>query len=250
MKKAAIAILVTSTLGLSACQQAVKDPAQVEVEVVTFETEQQKQAYAVGAMVGQFVEKQLAAQENLDVVLDKSLVLKGFAAALQQKSQLEDLELQTITKAMETEMREKQQAQAAIDAEKNKAIGAEYLAENANREGVIVTESGLQYEVVTASDGVMPSVDDTVKVHYRGTLLDGTEFDSSYKRDEPAVFPLSKVISGWTEGVQLMKVGSKYKFHIPSNLAYGPQNKGPIPPSSTLIFEVELLEIITPGQEQ
>ena len=237
MKKAAIAILITSALGLSACQQPPADPS--KVEVMTFDTEQQKQAYAMGATVGQFVEKQLAAQESLGVMLDKSIVLKGFAAALQQKSQLELEELQAITKTIEAEMTAKKEAQNTA-----------FITDNAKREGVTVTDSGLQYEVITEGQGAKPSVSDTVKVHYRGTLLDGTEFDSSYSRNQPVEFPLSRVIAGWTEGVQLMSVGSKFKFLIPSDLAYGPRAQGPIPGNSTLIFDVELLEIVTPPTEE
>jgi FKBP-type peptidyl-prolyl cis-trans isomerase FkpA len=248
MKKAAIAILITSALGLSACQQPPADPT--EIEVITFETEQQKQAYAMGAMIGQLVDKQLIAQKGLGVVLDKTIVINGFAAALQQKSQFKVEELQAITKAMETDMRAKQQAKAALDSEKNEAISAEYLAENAKREGVIVTDSGLHYEVLTEGEGAKPIASDTVKVHYRGTLLDGTEFDSSYSRNKPIEFPLAGVIKGWTEGVQLMNIGSKFKFVIPSDLAYGPRAQGPIPGNSTLIFDVELLEIITPPEAE
>ena len=115
--------------------------------------------------------------------------------------------------------------------------------ENAKKEGVTVTESGLQYEVLSEGDGEKPVATDVVKVHYKGTLLDGTEFDSSYARNEPTTFPLNRVIAGWTEGLQLMSVGSKYKFTIPSELAYGDRDLGKIPANSTLVFEVELLEI-------
>ena len=122
-------------------------------------------------------------------------------------------------------------------------IGEKFLAENAERESVTVTDSGLQYEVMSEGDGASPTAEDTVTVHYKGTLLDGTEFDSSYSRGEPATFPLSRVIPGWTEGVQLMKVGSKFKFFIPSELAYGERSTGKITPNSTLVFEVELLDV-------
>ena len=134
-------------------------------------------------------------------------------------------------------------------AEKNIEAGLAYLEENGKKEGVVTTESGLQYEVLEEGEGASPEATDMVKVHYRGTLLDGTEFDSSYKRGEPAEFPLNRVISGWTEGVQLMKEGAKYRFHIPSELAYGARSTGAITPNSTLIFDVELLEVVKPEAE-
>ena len=115
---------------------------------------------------------------------------------------------------------------------------------NAKKDGVTVTASGLQYEVLAEGNGEMPSKESVVKVHYHGTLADGTVFDSSVQRGEPAVFPLNQVIRGWTEGLQLMKVGSKFRFAIPSDLAYGDQGTGPIPPAAALVFEVELLEIV------
>ncbi len=123
--------------------------------------------------------------------------------------------------------------------------GEKYLAENAKTDGVKTTASGLQYKVLKEGEGKSPQATDTVSVHYRGTLLNGTEFDSSIKRGEPAEFPLNRVIPGWTEGVQLMKVGSKYQFTIPPKLAYGERGTpgGPIGPNETLIFEVELLKI-------
>ena len=122
--------------------------------------------------------------------------------------------------------------------------GQAFLAENGKKEGITTTASGLQYKVLVAGSGKKPKATDTVKVHYRGTLLDGTEFDSSYKRKEPIEFGLNQVIRGWTEGVQLMSEGSKYEFYIPSNLAYGPRGAGgDIGPDETLIFEVELLAV-------
>jgi peptidylprolyl isomerase len=130
------------------------------------------------------------------------------------------------------------------DAEENIAIGNQFLLENKNKENVIQTASGLQYEVVQKGDGnAHPTANSTVKVHYHGTLLDGSVFDSSVDRGEPISFPLNRVIKGWTEGVQLMVVGDKFRFFIPSELAYGNQSAGSIKPGSTLIFEVELLAI-------
>jgi len=123
--------------------------------------------------------------------------------------------------------------------------GKQFLEENAKKEGVVTTASGLQYKVIREGDGAKPTASDEVEVHYRGTLIDGTEFDSSYKRGQPLTFPLSRVIAGWTEGVQRMPIGSKYEFYIPYNLAYGEKGAGGlIPPFAALIFEVELLRIL------
>lgn len=135
--------------------------------------------------------------------------------------------------------KEKEQAQTAI------AEGKVYLEENAKRDGVTQTKSGLQYEVLTEGTGKSPKATDTVRCHYEGRLLDGTVFDSSYKRGEPADFGLNQVIPGWTEGVQLMKEGAKFRFHIPYLLAYGERGAGAqIPPYSTLIFDVELIKVL------
>jgi FKBP-type peptidyl-prolyl cis-trans isomerase FklB len=142
--------------------------------------------------------------------------------------------------AFEKDMMEKQKAAG----EKNASEGVKFLEDNKKKEGVKTTASGLQYKSLKEGSGAQPKATDTVTVNYRGTLTDGTEFDSSYKRNEPTTFPLSGVIKGWTEGLQLMKKGSKYQFFIPANLAYGERSPGAgIPPNSTLIFEVELLEV-------
>lgn len=129
--------------------------------------------------------------------------------------------------------------------EKNISEGKEFLEENKKKEGVITLESGLQYEIISEGDGATPKADDTVTTHYHGTLIDGTVFDSSYERGEPASFPVNGVISGWVEALQLMKVGAKWKLYIPSELAYGanPHPGGPIEPHMTLIFDIELLKI-------
>jgi FKBP-type peptidyl-prolyl cis-trans isomerase len=131
----------------------------------------------------------------------------------------------------------------ATSSEENKAAGAAFLTENAKKENIITTASGLQYEVLTKGEGPSPSATTNVTVHYRGTTLDGKEFDSSYSRNAPATFPLNRVIAGWTEGLQLMNVGAKYRFYIPSDLAYGERGAGgSIGPNETLIFDVELLK--------
>ncbi|MDR2923914.1 MAG: FKBP-type peptidyl-prolyl cis-trans isomerase [Treponema sp.] len=135
--------------------------------------------------------------------------------------------------------------QAEIDFAENKQAGIDFLEKNKQRPGITTTESGLQYEVIIPGDGPKPTDQDIVRVHYRGTLIDGTEFDSSYSSGKPVVFPLDEVIKGWTEGLQLMNTGSKYRLFIPSDLGYGSRGSRPqIPPLSTLVFEVELLDII------
>lgn len=141
-------------------------------------------------------------------------------------------------------IRERMQAEAAAKAEKAAEAGREYLAENAKREGITVLPSGLQYEILTEGNGARPSKDDTVRTHYHGTLIDGTVFDSSYERGKPAEFPVGGVIKGWIEALQLMPEGSKWRLHVPSELAYGAQDMGSIPPHSVLVFDVELLKIL------
>lgn len=132
----------------------------------------------------------------------------------------------------------------ATTPEENKAAGVAFLAENAKKPNIITTASGLQYEILKKGEGATPSATDNVTVHYKGTTIDGNEFDSSYSRGEPATFPLNRVIPGWTEGVQLMQEGAKYRFYIPSELAYGAHGAGRlIGPNSTLIFDVELIKI-------
>jgi FKBP-type peptidyl-prolyl cis-trans isomerase FklB len=151
-------------------------------------------------------------------------------------------EMQATLKTFQQEMAAKQMKARAEMAESNKVAGAAFLATNKNNPGVITLPDGLQYQVITAGTGATPSPTDTVTVNYRGSLLDGTEFDNSYKRGQPAQFPVGGVIHGWTEALQKMPVGSKWKLFIPSDLAYGEQGNRGIPPNSTLIFEVELLD--------
>ena len=141
-------------------------------------------------------------------------------------------------------IRERMQAEAAAKAEQAAQAGRDYLSENAQREGVTVLASGLQYEVLVRGDGAKPSAEDHVRTHYHGTLIDGTVFDSSYERGQPAEFPVGGVIAGWVEALQLMNAGSKWRLHVPSELAYGGQAVGSIPPHSVLVFDVELLDIL------
>jgi len=181
-----------------------------------------------------------------DVHFDYKSFMEGFKAY----NEAEETRL-TWDKAMEIintvveKIHAKNNEKMKLEGEKSKEAGDAYLAENKAKSGVTTTASGLQYEVISQGSGAKPGPQDTVKVNYEGTLIDGTVFDSSYKRGEPAEFPVSRVIPGWVEGIQLMNVGSTYRFVIPSNLAYGENGAGStIPPNSTLIFKVELLDIV------
>ncbi|MCW8926385.1 MAG: FKBP-type peptidyl-prolyl cis-trans isomerase [Xanthomonadales bacterium] len=203
------------------------------------ETEEQKLGYIIGMDIGKSLRDQ-GAEVDLESLLDAiSTTFKGEEAALTAE------EAAAIRQAYVEKRQAERQAETAAVAGANLAEGQKFLAENKTKEGVQTTESGLQYKVLTMGDGAKPVATDTVQVHYRGTLLDGTEFDSSYARNEPISFALNRVIAGWTEGVQLMPVGSKFMFYIAPELAYGEGGGGPIPPNATLIFEVELLDIVT-----
>ncbi len=215
-----------------------------EVKAPVLDTEMQKQAYGLGASIGMYMQRNLEEHNKLGLTLDKELIIRGFVDSIDGKSVIEKEEIQALLTNLDASMKEKQQAASLAAAESSIAEGTKFLADNAKKEGVQVTESGIQYVVLTAGEGDKPVATDTVKVHYKGTFLNGETFDSSYDRNEPAVFPLNRVIKGWTEGVQLMSVGAKYKFTIPSDLAYGPNGNPPrIPGNSVLEFEIELLEI-------
>ena len=200
-----------------------------------------KFSYALGLGIGQQL-KQMG--------LKGKLVINDFAASITDVLEDNDLKVshqegQQIVNAFFHELEQKQNAAKAEAGKAAKEEGAKFLAENAKKDGVIVTKSGLQYEVLTEGTGKQPKATDTVRCHYEGRLLDGTIFDSSYKRNAPADFGLQQVIAGWTEGVQLMAEGAKYRFYIPYMLAYGEGGAGAmIPPFATLIFDVELIKVL------
>ena len=223
---ASVAVL---SLVLAGCDNKAADSAELK-------TPAQKASYGIGLSMG----KNLS-QEGLDD-LDSQAVALGIEDALAKKDQrLTDEELMEAFGFLQARAQERM---SALNDAAAKA-GADFLAENAKREGVQTTESGLQYEVIKKAEGAQPKVSDVVSVHYQGTLVDGSVFDSSIERGEPVEFPVGGVIPGWVEGLQLMKVGEKYKFYIPSELAYGAQSPTPaIPANSTLVFEVELLDIV------
>ena len=200
-----------------------------------------KFSYALGLGIGQQL-KQMG--------LKGKLVINDFAASITDVLEDNDLKVshqkgQQIVNAFFRELEQKQNAAKAEAGKAAKEEGAKFLAENAKKDGIIVTKSGLQYEVLTEGTGKQPKATDTVRCHYEGRLLDGTIFDSSYKRNAPADFGLQQVIAGWTEGVQLMAEGAKYRFYIPYMLAYGEGGAGAmIPPFATLIFDVELIKVL------
>lgn len=197
-----------------------------------------KVSYALGLGIGSQLKDMGAENLNID---DFAQAIKD---ALAGNKQLKDDEAQAIVQQFFMEQEQKQRAVAAERFKANKADGEKYLADNAKKENVHVTASGLQYEILKEGNGKKPSATDTVVCHYEGTLIDGKMFDSSIKRGEPATFPLNQVIAGWTEGLQLMQEGAKYRFFIPYELGYGERGAGAsIPPFSALVFDVELIEV-------
>lgn len=203
-----------------------------EVQLSTDET---RVSYGIGRQLG----GQL--RDNPPPGVSLEAILVGLTDAFRgHESRVSEEELNASFKVIREIMQAEQQAKAEAAAGEGKA----YLAENAKRAEITTTASGLQYEVLSTGEGSKPSGDSTVRVHYYGTLTDGTVFDSSYNRGEPAEFPVNGVIAGWTEALQLMPAGSKWRVHVPSELAYGAQGVGSIPPHSVLVFDVELLEVL------
>ena len=226
-------IICISTLSLASVCLAQDKPQ--------LKDQKDKASYSIGYDIGQTFKKQNV-ELNVDALM--SGLKEGLAGA---EATLTKEERDKTLEAFQKEMMEKQAALSKEAAAKNAAEGEKFLAENKKKEGVKTTASGLQYKVLKEGSGPSPKETDTVVTNYKGTLLDGTEFDSSYKRNEPATFPVNRVIKGWTEALQMMKPGSKYQLFIPAALAYGERGAGrDIGPNSTLIFEVELLSIKAP----
>lgn len=199
-----------------------------------------KLSYALGIGIGSQFAGMGAKGLNID---DFAQAVKDVISGTPLK--VNNAEAQSLVQAFFQEQEEKQRAAAAEAGKVAKAAGESFLAENAKKEGIVVLPSGLQYQVLKEGNGKKPSATDQVKCHYEGTLIDGTIFDSSYQRNEPATFGLNQVIAGWTEGVQLMSEGAKYRFFIPYNLAYGERGAGAqIPPFAALVFDVELLKVL------
>ena len=207
-------------------------------DTTVLKTQKDKVSYSIGLDIGKNFKKQ-----SMDI--DPDLLARGLKDAMAGgKTLLTEEEVRTIMPAFQKEMQAKADARAKELGDRNMKEGETFLAGNKKKEGVVTLPSDLQYKIITAGNGEKPKSSDTVTTHYRGTLIDGTEFDSSHKRGQPASFPVTGVIAGWTEALQLMPVGSKWQLFVPSNLAYGPRGAGQmIGPNATLIFEVELLSI-------
>ncbi|MDY7219508.1 FKBP-type peptidyl-prolyl cis-trans isomerase [Denitrificimonas sp. JX-1] len=198
-------------------------------------TDETRVSYGIGRQMGEQL------RQNPPPGLSIEAVLSGLSSAFNgEPLAVSGEELN----ASFTVIRERMEAEAEAKAKEAAAAGVEFLKENASKEGVVTLASGLQYEVITEGDGAQPTSESTVRTHYHGTLIDGTVFDSSYQRGEPAEFPVNGVIAGWTEALQLMKCGSKWRLYVPSELAYAGQAVGAIPAHSTLVFDVELLEVV------
>ena len=228
------AVALCALVALAACQQqSPPEPA-----AVALDTPEQRLSYGVALGLGRNM-------ANDGMTIDVDAFAAGLRDALSGAAQkLSDEDIQAEMVAFQQRIDAEREANSQALGQANAAAAAVFLTENGAREGVLTTPSGLQYEVLEAGAGASPGADDRVQVHYRGTLLDGTEFDSSYARGEPVVFGVGQVISGWTEALQLMQVGAKYKLFIPSDLAYGAGGAGDlIGPNAALIFEVELLDI-------
>ncbi|MDT7813957.1 MAG: FKBP-type peptidyl-prolyl cis-trans isomerase FklB [Acidobacteriaceae bacterium] len=203
-------------------------------------TEKDKQSYAIGLNVGKSLHRD-------DIDIDPKIVLQGLQDAMAGGAVLlTDDQIKTVMTDLQSQVRQKQEEKRLALAESNKKDGAAFLAANATKPGVVTLPSGLQYKILTPGTGPKPTTADAVVCNYRGTLLDNTEFDSSYKRGQPATFPVTGVIKGWTEALQLMPVGSKWQLFIPADLAYGERGREPIQPNATLVFELELMSIAPP----
>lgn len=234
IRSAIIAMACFGLFSVQACSQSPEKGAPMELK-----TQKDKASYSIGVSIGKNLKDQ-------KVEIQTDILVKGLLDAYTgAKTQLNEKEMGEVLTAFQQEIMAKAQEEAAKKGDENKKKGEKFLADNKSKPGVNTTASGLQYSVISEGTGPKPTASSTVKVHYTGKLIDGTTFDSSVDRGEPVEFPLNGVIKGWTEGVQLMSKGAKYKFYIPSDLAYGDRGAGnAIGPNETLVFEVELLDIV------
>jgi len=225
-------LFIALTVGFTSALFAA-DPAPAP----TLKDDKDKVSYGYGMNIGQNLKRQ-------GIEINADLLAAGLKAVLNgEKTVITEDEARQAMMTFQKEMQAKRMEKQKVEGDENQKKGEQFLAENKKKEGVKTTASGLQYKVITMGNGPKPKAEDTVKTHYRGTLVDGTEFDSSYKRGEPATFPVTVVIKGWTEALQMMPVGSKWQLFIPGDLAYGPSGRPGIPSSATLLFDIELIGI-------
>ncbi len=246
----ALAVSLALLAGCNKTDEAAKGDAKGEVAATAdadaipgLPTEKDRNSYMVGMALGRQFEPM---KDELDI----EVVVKAIKTTLAgEKTLMTDEQAQAIGEGFQRKLQARQVEKMMADAKANADAGTAFLAENAKKPGVVTTDSGLQYLVIEAGKGAKPTAADTVRVNYKGSLLDGTVFDDSAQHGGPAEFPLAQVVPGWQEGIVLMPVGSKYRFWIPSSLGYGETGTpgGPIPPNSTLVFEVELLDIVDKG---
>lgn len=249
-RRAAIALAVAAmAVTVAACnpptdkaadQKTEESPGEAGPKIAGLPTEKDRVSYMIGLQMARSLEQ---VKDEVDVDVITKAIKTSLAG---QKPLMDDKQAQQVAEAFGQRMARKMAEKAEADAKKNLEEGQKFLAENAKKPDVKTTPSGLQYQIVSEGTGPKPKDTDVVRVHYKGTLLDGKTFDSSYDRGEPATFPLTGVIPGWREGIALMPVGSKFKLWIPASLGYGESGTqgGPIGPNATLVFDVELLEIV------
>ena len=242
-----MAVALNAPLAMAAETSPAAAPAQQAPQQApknaAFKNDDQQSAYALGASLGRYMENSLKEQEKLGIKLDKDQLISGVQDAFAGKSKLSDQEIEQTLQAFEGRVKGAAQAKMEKDAKENTQKGDAYATKFAKEKGVKKTESGLLYQVEKEGNGDAPKDSDTVVVNYKGTLIDGTEFDNSYTRGEPLSFRLDGVIPGWTEGLKHVKKGGKIKLVIPPQLAYGKNGVPGIPANSTLVFDVELLDI-------
>ena len=231
VKHSLVSGIALATVLLAACG------AEKKTEEAKLESLESKVSYMFGTNMASQFKQEGFELDAAAIAMAINDVQKG------TESRISEEDMQKVMQEFQAKAQAKQEAAFKAEADGNMKESQEFLAENAKKEGVQTTESGLQYKVIAEGDGTKPTTADTVTVHYKGTLINGEEFDSSYTRGEPVSFPVTGVISGWTEALQLMSSGAKYELYIPSELAYGPGGTGPIGPNQALIFEVELLSI-------
>ncbi|MDX1701536.1 MAG: FKBP-type peptidyl-prolyl cis-trans isomerase [Melioribacteraceae bacterium] len=226
-----ILLIISAAVLILSCTES-NNRKEIEIS-----TKKDSVSYSIGIDIGKNLKRQ-------EIEIEPDVMLQGFLDAQADTSKLTDEEIMAVMTNFQKEMREKQQNKNKMASEKNKAEAEAFFTENKNKDGVISLESGIQYKVIKSGSGKSPKISSTVETHYSGRLLDGTEFDSSYKRGNPISFAVTGVIKGWTEILQLMKEGDKWEVYIPSELAYGERGSPPmIGPNAALIFEMELIKV-------